>query len=164
MERLERLEPLKEFFASRAASVVKDIFHTPITERSVVRLSAKRFFLFSLIITFLLSVASAGRAAESRPGEWDKTLTAAETEGEVTVYVVDYPRLTVSQFQKAFSKIRLNQVDGPSGPALTSRLMAERRAGKYQADLYIAGQGTHVRFCIRQKRWHPCLRLLFCRR
>ena len=35
-------------------------------------------------------------------------------------------------------------VDGPSGPALSSRLMAERRAGKYQADLFITGQGVHV--------------------
>ena len=96
-------------------------------------------------MTLLLSVArGAGGAAESKAGEWDKTLRAAEAEGEVSVYVVDYPRLTVSLFQKAFPKIRLNQIDGPSGPALTSRLMAERRAGKYQADLYIAGQGTHV--------------------
>ena len=105
-------------------------------------MSVKQVFLFSLTIAVLLS--SGARAVESRQDEWDKTLKAAEREGEVTVYVVDYPRLTVSHFQKAYPKIKLNQVDGPSGPALTSRLMAERRAGKYQADLYIAGQGTHV--------------------
>ena len=107
--------------------------------------SVKRVLLFSVSIAFLLFVTSrAGSAAESRPTwqvEWEKTLKAAEAEGEVTVYVVDYPRLTVSQFQKAYPKIKLNLVDGPSGPALSSRLMAERRAGKYQADLYIGGQG-----------------------
>ena len=93
----------------------------------------------------LFAVASGhGTAAEVKQSDWEKALKAAEAEGEVSVYVVDYPRFTVSQFQKAFPKIRLNQVDGPSGPALSSRLMAERRAGKYQADLYIAGQGTHV--------------------
>src|SRR6476646_227258 len=113
------------------------------TDRSMVSLSPRRLFLISLTVTLLLAVASgAGGAAESRQSEWDKTLKLAET--EVAVYVVDYPRFTVSQFQKAFPKIRLNQVDGPSGPALSSRLMAERRAGKYQADLYIAGPGTHV--------------------
>jgi iron(III) transport system substrate-binding protein len=88
-----------------------------------------------------------GRAAESRLSwqvEWEKTLKAAEAEGEVTVYVVDYPRFTVSQFQKAYPNIRLNLVDGLSGPALSSRLLAERRAGKYQADLFITGQGVHV--------------------
>lgn len=86
-------------------------------------------------------------AADAKPSwqiEWDKLVKAAEAEGELNVYVVDYPRFAVGQFQKAFPKIKLNTIDGPSGPALSSRLMAERRAGKYQADLYIAGQGTHV--------------------
>jgi hypothetical protein len=110
--------------------------------------SVKRVLLFSVSIAFLLFVTSrAGSATESRPTwqvDWERTLKAAEAEGEVTVYVVDYPRLTVSQFQKAYPKIKLNLVDGPSGPALSSRLMAERRAEKYQADIYIGGQGTHV--------------------
>ena len=87
----------------------------------MVSLSTRRRFLISLTVTLLLAVASqTGGAAESRQSEWDKTLKSAETEGEVAVYVVDYPRFTVSQFQKAFPKIRLNQVDGPSGPALAS--------------------------------------------
>jgi len=97
-----------------------------------------------LIALSLIAPRGTGGAAESGPSDWEKTLKSAEAEGEVTVYVVDYPRFTVSQFQRAFPKIRLNQVDGPSGPALSSRLMAERRAGKYQADVYVAGQGTHV--------------------
>ena len=111
--------------------------------------SAKQVFLFCVSIILLLHFVAggAGRAAESKPNwqvEWEKALKAAEAEGEVTVYVVDYPRLTVSQFQKAYPRIKLNLVDGPSGPALSSRLMAERRAGKYQADLFITGQGIHV--------------------
>jgi ABC-type Fe3+ transport system substrate-binding protein len=117
-------------------------------EGSVACFIVNRVFLLSVTIGLLLLVASGtGRAAESRltwQVDWEKTLKVAEAEGEVTVYVVDYPRLTVSQFQKAYPRIKLNLVDGPSGPALSSRLMAERRAGKYQADLYIGGQGTHV--------------------
>jgi iron(III) transport system substrate-binding protein len=111
-------------------------------------LTEKRVFLVSVVLTLhLLAANGLGRAADSRSTwqlDWEKTLKAAEAEGEITVYVVDYPRFTVSQFQKAYPRIRLNLVDGPSGPALSSRLMAERRAGKYQADLYIGGQGTHV--------------------
>jgi iron(III) transport system substrate-binding protein len=99
------------------------------------------YFVFLLAVFVMNGVSE---AAESWQSEWEKTLKAAESEGEVAVYVVDYPRFTVSQFQKAYPKIKLNQIDGPSGPALSSRLMAERRAGKYLADLYIAGQGTHV--------------------
>jgi len=106
--------------------------------------NSKNLLRYGFVIMALILARGIGAAAESKQSEWKKTLKAAESEGEVAVYVVDYPRFTVSQFQKAFPKIRLNQVDGPSGPALSSRLMAERRAGKYQADLYIAGQGTHV--------------------
>jgi ABC-type Fe3+ transport system substrate-binding protein len=113
------------------------------------RWKVKQIFLLGVSIALLyLSVGEdAARAGEPKAAwqvEWEKTLRAAETEGEVSVYVVDYPKFTVSQFQKAYPKIKLAMVDGPSGPALSSRLMAERRAGKYQADLYIAGQGTHV--------------------
>ena len=58
-----------------------------------------KVFLFTLTTFLLLILANDVRgAAESRPAEWDKTLKAAETEGEVTVYVVDYPRFTVSHF------------------------------------------------------------------
>jgi iron(III) transport system substrate-binding protein len=110
---------------------------------------ASRVFLLSMSITLLCLWPGIGglRAGESKAlwqVEWEKTLKAAETEGEVAVYVVDYPRFTVEHFRKAYPKIKLSLVDGPSGPDLSSRLMAERRAGKYQADLYIAGQGTHV--------------------
>jgi iron(III) transport system substrate-binding protein len=105
-------------------------------------------FLFGFSIVLLcLMVSSGAGAAEPKPPwqiEWEKTLKAAEGEGEVAVYVVDYPKFTVERFQKAYPKIKLSLVDGPSGPDLSSRLMAERRAGKYQADLFITGQGTHV--------------------
>ena len=104
--------------------------------------------LFSAIVALQIFVGTiSASAAESKPSwniEWEKIVKAAEAEGEINVYVVDYPRFAVSQFQKAYPKIKLVSTDGPSGPALSSRLMAERRAGKYQADLYIAGQGTHV--------------------
>src|SRR4051812_10507888 len=99
----------------------------------------------------LLCILLSGGAAVARAGEasgwqveWEKTVKAAEGEGEVSVYVVDYPRFTVEHFRNAYPKIKLSAIDGPSGPELSSRLMAERRAGRFSADLYIAGQGTHV--------------------
>src|SRR5246127_1572998 len=101
----------------------------------------------SFIVLHLLAGCGVVGAAEPKPPwqiEWEKTLKAAESEGEVAVYVVDYPQFTVERFQKAYPKIKISLVDGPSGPNLSSRLMAERRAGKYQADLFITGQGTHV--------------------
>jgi iron(III) transport system substrate-binding protein len=100
--------------------------------------------LISLLILVGTSPASAAEPKSSWQIEWEKIVKAAEAEGELNIYVVDYPRFAVSQFQNAYPKIKLVSIDGPSGPALSSRLMAERRAGKFQADLYIAGQGTHV--------------------
>ena len=95
--------------------------------------SIKQFvFGVTVALLYLLAESGAIRAGESKPAwqvEWETTLKAAETEGEVAVYVVDYPKFTVSHFQKAYPRIKLSLVDGPSGPALSSRLMAERRAG-----------------------------------
>lgn len=108
---------------------------------------AKFKVCLSITLLALWIAGGVARAAEPKAAwrvEWEKALKAAEAEGEVTVYVVDYPRFTVEHFRKAYPKIKLTLVDGPSGPDLSSRLMAERRAGKYLADIYIAGQGTHV--------------------
>jgi iron(III) transport system substrate-binding protein len=116
---------------------------TALLAASAVRLSGQQ----STAAAVRIVGGGAARAGESKAAwqvEWEKTLKAAEMEGEVAVYVVDYPRFAVDHFRKAYPKIKLSLVDGPSGPDLSSRLMAERRAGKYQADLYIAGQGTHV--------------------
>jgi ABC-type Fe3+ transport system substrate-binding protein len=103
-----------------------------------------RIVVSLLYLSLHAGVADAAETKASWQVEWDKAVKSAESEGDVSVYVVDYPRYTVEHFRKAYPKIKLNVVDGPSGPELSSRLMAERRAGKYQADLYIAGQGTHV--------------------
>ena len=123
----------------------------PRMDTGVRRCDAAKFELFlffvSIVLLYLLVTSGVAGAAETKPPwqmEWEKTLKAAETEGEVSVYVVDYPKFTVERFQKAYPKIKLSLVDGPSGPDLSSKLMAERRAGKYQADLFIAGQGAHV--------------------
>src|SRR5258706_10351250 len=94
-------------------------------------------FCLSLAL-FSLCIAGAARAGEPRAAwqvEWEKTLKAAEAEGEVSVYVVDYPRFTVEHFRRAYPKIKLSVVDGPSGPDLSARLMAERRAGYISAGL-----------------------------
>ncbi len=88
------------------------------------------------------------RAAEAKPPwqvEWDKTMAAAEKEGKVMVYVGggEY-RKTIEQFQKAYPKIKLVTFAVARGPAIAKRLMAERRAEKYVADVYMTGLGTHI--------------------
>jgi iron(III) transport system substrate-binding protein len=77
--------------------------------------------------------------------EWEKTIAAAEKEGQVTVY--GPPGITyqnaIGAFQDSFPKIKLVYVPG-SGTNNAQRLVTERRAGKYLADLFIGGSGTII--------------------
>ena len=57
-----------------------------------------------LIALSLIAPRGTGGAAESGPSDWEKTLKSAEAEGEVTVYVVDYPRLRSTSFTKLFPR------------------------------------------------------------
>lgn len=81
-------------------------------------------------------------AAEPRPpsqGEWERTVKAAEREGQVTVYIAGYDAIISSgAFQKVYPKIKVVSVTG-SGSQLAPRIAAERRAGKYLADVYGGG-------------------------
>ncbi len=71
--------------------------------------------------------------------EWDQTVKAAEKEGQVNIYIAGYSAIVDSgAFQKAYPKIKVVGATG-SGTDLTTRLAAERRAGKYIADVYNGG-------------------------
>ena len=100
-----------------------------------------------LLISSLLLNAHFGFAAEPKPGwraEWDKTVAAAEKEGVVSIYIFDAGPLTeeaVYAFERAYPKIKVSQLRG-RGNDLGPRLVAERRAGKYIADLFAGGKGT----------------------
>jgi len=102
----------------------------------------------TLIFLFLLlSHRGMSFAAEAKPAwraEWEKTVAAAEKEGVVSVYIFDAGPLTeetVHAFERAYPKIKVSQLRG-RGNDLGPRLVAERRAGKYIADLFAGGKGT----------------------
>lgn len=103
------------------------------------------------LLVFLLSVwvgFSVGpcRAAESKPGwqaEWERTVKAAEAEGQLTIYIAGYAAVVeAGAFQKAFPKIKVTLVPG-IGTQLAPRIVAERRAEKFLADVY-SGGGTSL--------------------
>jgi iron(III) transport system substrate-binding protein len=85
-------------------------------------------------------------AAESKPtwqAEWERTVKAAEEEGQLTVYIAGYGALIDSGvFQKAYPKIKVTSVTG-SGTQLAPRIVAERRGEKYLVDVY-SGGGTSL--------------------
>ena len=81
--------------------------------------------------------ASAGAWQE----EWSRTVQAAEKEGQLVLYANEGLEGSTNDFQKKFPKIKIVLVGGRSGQLVT-RLMTERRAGKYLADVAKLGTGS----------------------
>ena len=76
--------------------------------------------------------------------EWDRTIRAAETEGQVVVYSGDtFDSILLEVFQKRNPKIKVTTVTG-RGFELGQRVLSERRAGKYIPDVFIQGATTPV--------------------
>ena len=71
--------------------------------------------------------------------DWEQTVAAAKKEGQVTVYIYRYEGV-LQDFKREFPDINVVTVAG-RGNELTTRVMSERRAGKYIADVYSAGTG-----------------------
>src|SRR5437764_1387764 len=104
--------------------------------RRFIHIRTFNFFLF----TFAFAAALHAADKSAWQPEWEKTVTAAKKEGQVTVYVHSTyaPALESGAFQKAFPEIRLVTVSGVELD-LERRFMAERRAGKYLADVFMVG-------------------------
>jgi iron(III) transport system substrate-binding protein len=98
------------------------------------------------VIFLLLWVIDSSVAAQAKPNweqEWEKTLEAANKEGQVTVYIAGYEAI-LPEFEKAYPDIKLVAVPA-RGSELAQRVSAERRADKYLADVYSAGGGSLYR-------------------
>jgi len=77
-------------------------------------------------------------AQSSWEAEWKKTVEAAKKEGQVTIYTESSQNtLLIDQrvFQKRFPEIQVINVFGNTVP----RIITERRAGKYLADVALSG-------------------------
>ena len=89
-------------------------------------------------------------AAEVKPGAgaaWERTVAAAKKEGEVRIWgdmEITHPDI-VAAFTKEFPFIKAVLVSGKVGD-LMPRIIAERRAGKYLADVYSGGLGGRAFF------------------
>jgi iron(III) transport system substrate-binding protein len=89
--------------------------------------------LLSLLVVISVAHVRSAHAQETWQSEWDRTLKSAEQEGQV-VYTGCGSHDYLKEFQKSFPKIKLLSVP-LSCTQLVSRIMAERRAGKYLADV-----------------------------
>jgi iron(III) transport system substrate-binding protein len=86
----------------------------------------------------LLTLAEA-QAQSDWKKEWGKTVEAAKKEGQVNVYIGGWEAVLESgAFQKAYPEIKVTWVGGRAGE-IAQRILAERRAGKFLADVSSEG-------------------------
>ena len=96
---------------------------------------------YFLLLTFSFVSAAFPQAKPGWEAEWERTVKAAKGEGQVVVYAfAGGPELPIEAgvFQKRFPEIKVVTVSGDPVP----RILAERRAGKYIADVVIGGATT----------------------
>ena len=91
------------------------------------------------------SYSSAAAAAE----EWKQVLEAAKKEGKVVVGLgggggSDVRALFTEGFQKQYPEIKVDLTIFGGGARLVSRVLTERRAGKYHWDVYTGGTTTAI--------------------
>ena len=92
------------------------------------------------VIAFVLGLLAASSAIAAEADwkkEWEKTLEAAKKEGQVTIYISGYEAV-LPDFEREYPEIKVTAVTG-RGNQLGQKLLAERRAEKYLADVVSAG-------------------------
>src|SRR5919202_4740333 len=106
---------------------------------STLALAAFSFFFFAGLLPLC--------AAEDWKREWEKTIQAAKREGELVIYGPHNPmyRPLWETFQKHYPGVKINFLPG-KGSEHSQRILAERRAGKYIADLVMGGSSSYRSF------------------
>lgn len=123
----------------------------------------KRFGLF-IVLQFTLSCAAIAGAAETKPPwqrEWEKVIEGAKKEGEVRLWgeqEITHADI-IAAFNKEYPFIKAVTVSGRVGD-LMPRIIAERRAGKFLADIYSGGLGGRSFFDFHHIRGNHMLYIL----
>jgi iron(III) transport system substrate-binding protein len=96
--------------------------------------------LFILSLLLRLATATVLFAAETWNSEWAKTVESAKKEAQLAAYggaEISHPDI-IAAFNKEYPEIKVIAVTGRA-PDLTARILAERRAEKYLADIIASG-------------------------
>src|SRR5437870_8633432 len=111
---------------------------------------------FWLLPIFLLTVKIAGGQSRDWQVEWEKIVKAAKAEREVAVGsepAVDNQN-ALMEFSKAYPDIQLKL--SPIGARdFANRVLAERRAGKYLADIFSGGSTSPTQVLVPAKALDP---------
>jgi iron(III) transport system substrate-binding protein len=108
----------------------------------------------STFMLLLCASAALGAQADAWKADWEKTLQAAKKEGQLVLYgSADFEPL-FAEFHKKYPEIRVTGVYG-RGADVAKRMMAERRAERYLADLYVNGLTTGYNVFYKAKALDP---------
>jgi iron(III) transport system substrate-binding protein len=108
----------------------------------------------TLILSVLWASAAYAAQADAWKADWEKTLQAAKKEGQLVLYgSADFEGL-FAEFHKKYPEIKVTGVFG-RGADVAKRMMAERRAEKYLADLYVNGLTTGYNVFYKAKALDP---------
>jgi iron(III) transport system substrate-binding protein len=101
------------------------------------------FLLATSIIFFATCQFFTLIAAEipSRQSQWEATLEAAKKEGKVNIYMYRYGKV-LDVFRSDHPEIRPYLLTG-TGAQITTKILAERRAGRYLADVVGLGSSNY---------------------
>lgn len=106
----------------------------------LVRRMANLFVGISSLIVLVLGVAGNVRAQADWKERWAKTVEAAEKEGRLVIHAGPGEEAFYQAFQNKYPKIKMVYIPGRGGERI-QRIMGERRAGHYLADIYMGGGG-----------------------
>ena len=103
----------------------------------------------------LLLLLAEAHAQSDWKKEWGKTVEAAKKEGQVNVYIGGWEAVLESgAFQKAYPEIKVIWVGGRGGE-IAKRILAERRAGKFLADVSSEGLRSNYHLLHLAKSFDP---------
>ncbi len=118
-----------------------------------------RLWIGVLILSILWTADARGAQADAWKADWEKSVEAAKKEGQLTLYgSPDFEKL-FGEFQKKYPEVKVTGVFN-RGADVAKRLMAERRAGQFNADLYVNGMTTGYNVFYKAKALDPIPPLL----
>ena len=120
--------------------------------------AAKLLFALLAVASAFASTEAANAAQADWKKDWEQTLAAAKKEGQVTIYIYRYEGL-LHDFKRDYPGINVVSVTG-RGSEMTNRLMAERRAGRFIADVYSGGTNSLYNTLYKGKALDPLKPLL----
>jgi len=114
----------------------------------------RKGYLIGMVLCCLLALAGNAAAQGNWEQEWKRAVEGAKKEGHLNFYGNHaYPPL-LQEFRKKYPDIKVTEVLGTAAQ-LSQRILAERRADKYLADIYVASPRTAYTILLPAKALDP---------